>query len=153
MKVKRIMDEDFVNYRVPSMYIGFPHCSFKCGSNLCQNSSLARSKDIEFTYKEIVDRYKSNDITRAIVCAGLEPFDNFEWLINLVFEFRKETEDDIVIFTGYYKNEIQEEINELIKYKNIIIKYGRFIPNQEKHYDEILGIYLVSDNQYAEKIS
>ena len=35
----------------------------------------------------------------------------------------------------------------------IIIKYGRFIPNQQKHYDEILGVYLASDNQYAEKIS
>jgi len=37
--------------------------------------------------------------------------------------------------------------------KNIIIKYGRFIPDKEKHYDEVLGIYLASDNQYAERIS
>lgn len=29
----------------------------------------------------------------------------------------------------------------------------RYIPNQEKHYDEVLGIYLASDNQYAEKLN
>ena len=36
---------------------------------------------------------------------------------------------------------------------NIIIKYGRFIPHQEKHFDEILGVYLASDNQYGKRIS
>jgi hypothetical protein len=37
-------------------------------------------------------------------------------------------------------------------YKNIIIKYGRYIPNQTPHYDEVLGVYLASDNQYAVRI-
>jgi len=37
-------------------------------------------------------------------------------------------------------------------FDNIIIKYGRFIPGQEKHYDEILGVYLASNNQYAERL-
>ena len=41
----------------------------------------------------------------------------------------------------------------LSNYKNIIIKYGRYITNQEKHYDEVLGVYLASENQYAERIS
>lgn len=40
-----------------------------------------------------------------------------------------------------------------MKWKNIIVKFGRFIPNQHPHYDEVLGINLASDNQYAEKIS
>ena len=37
-------------------------------------------------------------------------------------------------------------------FDNIIIKYGRFIPGQEKHYDKILGVYLASNNQYAERL-
>jgi hypothetical protein len=36
---------------------------------------------------------------------------------------------------------------------NIIIKYGRYIPNQASHYDNVLGVYLASNNQFAEKIS
>jgi hypothetical protein len=42
---------------------------------------------------------------------------------------------------------------ELSACPNIIIKYGRFIPNHQPHYDEILGVKLASDNQYAERIS
>ena len=30
MVVKGIVDEDFVNYKVPSMTIMFPYCDFKC---------------------------------------------------------------------------------------------------------------------------
>ena len=54
------------------------------------------------------------------------------------------------IYTGYYPEEIQDELKQLQKYKNIIIKFGRFIPGQEPHYDEVLGVYLASDNQYGE---
>ena len=38
-------------------------------------------------------------------------------------------------------------------FKNIIIKFGRYIPNRNNKYDEILGVTLASDNQFAEKIS
>ena len=38
------------------------------------------------------------------------------------------------------------------KYKNIIVKFGRYVPNQPAHYDEVLGVYLASDNQYAEQL-
>ena len=37
-------------------------------------------------------------------------------------------------------------------FTNIIIKFGRYIPNQKPHYDEVLGVNLASDNQYAERI-
>jgi hypothetical protein len=42
---------------------------------------------------------------------------------------------------------------QLKSFSNIIIKFGRFIPNQEPHYDEVLGVKLASDNQYARRIS
>ena len=36
---------------------------------------------------------------------------------------------------------------------NIIIKFGRFVPMQQPHFDPILGVNLASDNQYAKQIS
>ena len=157
--IKQLQDEDFLNYKKPCMFIGFPHCSFKCekecGIKCCQNSELAQVPNIEIGINTIVKRYINNSITSAIVIGGLEPFDTEEDLINLIFELRKETNDDIVIYTGYNKEEIQyrESYKNIVNFKNIIIKFGRFIPNQEKHFDQVLGVNLASDNQYAEKVS
>lgn len=157
MYIKGLVDEDFVNYKKPSMFISFPKCSFKCdkecGMQVCQNSTLALSQNINIDTSRLVERYLSNPITHAIVCGGLEPIDTFDELIEFVSVLRENTEDDIVIYTGYYKNEILDKIDELSKFKNIIVKFGRFIPNQEKHFDEILGVYLASNNQYSERIS
>ena len=155
--IKGIQDEDFVNYKKPSMIIAFPHCTFKCdiecGKQVCQNGTLAKTPNIEVNEKDIVQRYLNNLITKSIVIAGLEPFDDFEQLLTLISEFRKFTDDEILVFTGFTKDEIDNEIRVLKQYKNIIIKYGRFIPDQQEHYDKVLGIYLASDNQYAERIS
>lgn len=157
MIVKDIIFEDFINYKKPSMFIICPKCSFKCdienGNKICQNSNLVNQPSIELTNKYIVDNYINNNITGAIVFGGLEPFDTFADLLTLIHDLRKVTEDDIVIYTGYNKEEIEGYINMLSVFKNIIIKFGRFIPNNNSHYDNILGINLSSDNQYAEKIS
>lgn len=157
MFVKQVKDEDFVNYKKPSMFIAFPSCTFKCekdcGIQMCQNKELTNSPNIEVGIKSIVDRYINNPITHSVVFGGLEPMDSFKDLINLVFLLRENTHDDIVIYTGYKKEEIEDKVKKLSQYKNIIIKFGRYIPNQEKHYDEILGVQLASDNQYAERIS
>ena len=139
------------------MYIGFPKCDFKCekecGMRVCQNGVLATSPTLEVNVKDVVNRYVNNNITSAIVIAGLEPFDTYKQLIELVRGIRLHTDDDIVIYTGYYKEEIQSYIEGLRQYKNIVIKFGRFIPNQQSHFDEVLGVNLVSDNQYGERIS
>ncbi len=157
MRMKGLKDEDFVNYKKPAMFIGFPSCSWKCekecGKKVCQNGTLATSPDIIIEVDSIVNRYINNPITSSIVCGGLEPFDTWDDLHQLITRMRVSTQDDIVIYTGYDKEEIEEYINELKAFHNIIIKYGRFIPDQEQHYDEVLGVYLASSNQYAEKIS
>ena len=157
MIVKEIRDEDFTSYKKPSMVIGFPSCTFKCerecGQKMCQNSSLIQSPDIKVSIDSLVERYMNNPITHAIICAGLEPFDSWEDLQCFIMNFRYWSDDDIVIYTGYNKEEIQDKIKWLKLYEPIIIKYGRYIPNQQPHYDEILGIKLASDNQFAERIS
>lgn len=158
MIIKNLIDEDFSNYKECAMFIGFPHCTFKCEKDcgcigMCQNSQLMTSPDIDISCSNIVNRYIKNPLSRAVVFGGLEPFDDFEDLLTLVRFFRMETDDDIVIYTGYYADEIIEQIRKLKRYKNIIIKFGRFIPNQESRYDNVLGVNLASKNQYATRIS
>ena len=153
MKIKGLISEDFVNYKKPAMTIMFPYCTFKCGTEYCQNSPLSKAEDIEMDISDIVIRYLNNPITESVVMQGLEPFDSWDDLIEFVKQLRKSCDDDIVIYTGYNKEEIITKLEVLYKYKNIIIKYGRYVPNQEKHYDEVLGVYLASSNQYAERIS
>lgn len=157
MVIKQLLDEDFVNYKKPSMFIGFPSCTWKCdrecGKKVCQNGTLATTPNIEIGVKTIVDRYINNPITKAIVCGGLEPFDTWSDLQEFIIELRQRTQDDVVIYTGYKKEEIYYAIDWFNLFPNIIVKFGRFVPDQTKHYDEVLGIYLASDNQYAERIS
>lgn len=155
--VKEIRVEDFTNYKKPSMFIGFSRCTWKCerecGMRVCQNSALATAKTINIDVDRLINAYLNNPITKSIVCGGLEPFDTMNDLEKLVVALRNNTDDDIVIYTGYKEEEIADEINWLSQFPNIIVKFGRFIPNQERHYDEVLGVKLASDNQYAKKIS
>ena len=153
MKIKGLITEDFVNYKKASMTIIFPYCTFKCGKDYCQNSSLAKSPIIEISIDDLVNRYINNPITEAVVMQGLEPFDSWNDLKEFVQKLREYNNDDIVIYTGYNKDEVIEYVKELSIYPNIIVKFGRYIPNQEKHYDDVLGVYLASNNQYAERIS
>ncbi len=159
MVVKGILDEDFVNYRAPSMFISTNTCTFKCdkesGVSCCQNSSLAKKPGGAIPDDLIISRYLSNKITRAIVFGGLEPLDQFGELMEFLTKLRVryDCHDPVVIYTGYNKNEILDKILKLQKFDSIIIKYGRFIPNDEKRYDEVLGVELASSNQVAEMIS
>ena len=157
MIVKAIIDEDFVNFKKPSMFIAFPRCDFKCerecGIACCQNSDLAQSPDIEVDCQNLVNRFLKNPISEAVVCGGLETFDTFYDLISFIRAFREKSDAEIVVFTGFSRGEVDDKIQVLSSFKNIIVKFGRYIPGQKPHYDEVLGIELASDNQYAERIS
>lgn len=160
MKVKAIVDEIFQDYKKASMFIATCNCDWKCcidggfDKSICQNSSITKQKSIEVPIDEIFSRYVQNFITSAVVIGGLEPFLQVNEVINLIKYFRdKGINDEFVIYTGYYKNEISQHIKDIKQYNNIIIKFGRFIPNHKPHYDEVLGVELASDNQYAERIS
>lgn len=167
MVLRGLIDEDVANYRKISMYLAFPNCSFKCdkecGRAVCQNSSLASTQTIEIAPEVVCERYINNPITSAIVCAGLEPFDSKFDLLTFVdcLRHRYECNDDIVIYTGYTEEELLNPDNgeqhfifeNVIKYSNIIIKFGRFIPDEEPHFDEVLGVKLASPNQYAKRMS
>lgn len=158
MRILSIIDEDFNNYKLPSMFIGTIQCGGKCciESNIplsiCHNDKWRNKTPINISDEEIINRYLSNNLTSAIVFGGLEPFEQWDELKLFIDLFRSKCNHDLVIYTGYNKDEILDYVNELKSYDNIIIKFGRYIPNIPNRYDEVLGVTLVSDNQYAERI-
>lgn len=160
MRVVEIKDEDCINYKKISMFIALPFCNGKCYKELgldcsiCQNDALRNSPILNINDDKIIERYLLNPLTSAIVFGGLEPFDSFNELDEFIEKFRTKflIEDDIVIYTGYKLEEIKDKLEILKKYKNIIIKVGRYIPNSKKIFDKTLGATLASDNQYAFKL-
>jgi hypothetical protein len=103
--------------------------------------------------EDIVQMYLDNPHTSAVVIAGLEPILQFSEILNFISTFRARSNDDIVIYTGYNPIEVKNETRMLSVYENVIVKYGRYNPNLPPRYDDVLGITLVSNNQYAVKIS
>lgn len=160
IKLKGIVMEDFANYKVPSLFLITTTCNWKCcmeggfDVKVCQNSELATAEIKEYNIESIYNAYINNPITKAVVIGGLEPFMQFDEIKSLIDYFRwHECFDDIIIYTGYYPDELTEQLMCLQKYDNIVVKFGRFIPNHTPHFDKVLGIELASDNQFAEKIS
>ena len=157
MILKGIIESDTINYRKISMVLEFPKCTFKCdkecGMQVCQNCKLASAPDIEIDDERIIQMYINNPVTEAVVMQGLEPFDSLSEVINFIKKFRKVSNDDIVIYTGYTEEEIFPYLDYLKQFNNIIVKFGRFIPNDKPYYDTLLGVKLASSNQYAKRIS
>ena len=102
----------------------------------------------------VVKRFLDNEMVNTLCCAGLEPFDTPRDLNRLISLLRFcECDDEIIIYTGYTEEEVSKYFSWIYAYKNIIIKFGRFVPNQPHHIDEVLGVELASENQYAKRIN
>lgn len=161
MRVKTIVDEDFVNYKTPSMFIGTISCGGKCCTeggfplSVCQNDGWRGCAPIDIRDEVIIKRYLQNPLTNSIVFGGLEPIEQYEEVLALIKMLREDYDchDDVVIYTGYYPEEISIILSMIQKYGNIIVKFGRYIPNMKSRFDEVLGVELASDNQYAVRVS
>lgn len=156
MKLKFIQEEDFVNYKECSMFVGTAFCDFKCQKENpkcnCQNSILINSDTQEISISKLIDIFDNNIFSKAVVFGGLEPMLQYDDLLEFISKFRETHNNTVVIYTGYTEEELKPQINQLKNFKNIIIKFGRFIPEQKSHYDELLGVFLASNNQYAKRI-
>lgn len=155
MKVKGIVAEDFCNFKVPSMFIISSVCDWKCCTeagldiSVCQNSPLVSQPTHEIDNLDIYEMYSHDPISKAIVIGGLEPMLQFSEIFHLIGVFRTNGCDDpFVIYTGYYPEEIPDKLEQL-RGQNVIVKFGRYIPNVKPRFDELLGITLASDNQFA----
>lgn len=160
MRVKGIVEEDFVNYKTPSMFINTCFCDFKCCTEqnldrgVCQNAPLAQAPIRDIPDDVILHHFSDNPITKAVVVGGMEPMLQIDELVELISLFRKSgQEEPFVIYTGYYPEEISEQLDRLSSYKNLIVKFGRYIPGMNSRYDEVLGVRLASENQFARVIS
>ena len=155
-----INDTDFVNYKEPTFNIAAGiSCTFKCcpqNPELCINHSLNPSTVINHSILKLIERYDAQDISKTITFQGLESLDNIKQILWFIYAFRKNHKDTIIVWTGYTKEECEDFIyliKDKMHFPNIIMKFGRYIPDQQPHYDPVLGVNLASDNQYAEKIS
>lgn len=161
MKLKAVIDEDLTNYKVPSMFLFAPTCEGKCCIEaglplfVCQNHPWRDSPAMDFSYNELCQRYLKNKLTHAIVIGGLEPFENFLELSSFIMTLRWDYHcyDPVVIYTGYKEDELSQELETLSNLDNIIIKFGRYRPDLHPVFDEVLGVFLASGNQYAKQIS
>lgn len=162
MRVNTIVDEDFVNYKKPSMFIGTISCGGKCcieggfPMSVCQNDGWRGSAPINIHDNIIIERYLRNDISQAFVFGGLEPMEQVDELFDFIDMLRNRygRDDDVVIYTGYNREEISGIVDRLAsRFNNVIIKFGRYIPNMKSRFDEVLGVELASENQYAVRIS
>ena len=157
MLVTNVVTEDIINYKKISMFIGTPYCSGKCWRELeldcsiCQNESLRDSDLIEMSINDLIDIYDNHPLCEAVVFGGMEPLDSIADLECFIMNFRYRHPDPVVIYTGYTEGEAAEKLHFILLHENIVIKYGRYIPDQPRHYDEILGVTLASPNQYAKK--
>jgi len=134
-------------------------CDFKClkeqnlDLSICQNSHLTDNPTKQIGVPELIDIFNNNLLSDCVVFAGMEPMLQFEEIYNFIRHFRESNNDDIVLFTGYYPDEIEDKIERLKEFSNIVVKFGRFIENSSDVYDKTLGISLASKNQFAKKIS
>jgi pyruvate-formate lyase-activating enzyme len=122
---------------------------------MCQNDEWRSRATVVMDDAELCRRYLANELTSAVVFGGLEPFEQMAELLDFAKTLREDfaCDDDIVIYTGYYPGEIQVELSRLCCYKNIVVKFGRYIPGSEERYDNVLGVVLSSENQFAERVS
>lgn len=157
MKVREIKTV-FNDYRKTGLLVAFPRCTFKCcheqglPTSVCQNHGLCAEKLVDISPDAIVERYDAN-IHHALICGGLEPIDDIGDLLTLIHTFRKKYKDDIVIFTGYNLDEIPNGILAVLRsYGDVYLKFGRYVAGDEPKYDEVLGITLISSNQYGVKL-
>ena len=141
------------------MLIATHSCDYKClveknlPLDICQNSHLSMCETKSEEVEILIKRFNDNLLSDCIIFAGLEPMLQFEEIVNFIKEFRRTNSEDIIIYTGYYENEVLDKLNMLSKFENIIIKFGRYDASLSSKFDDILKVELISKNQYAKKIS
>ena len=141
MKIRGIETEDFINYKYPSMFIAIGNCDWKCcveggfDISICQNSSLAQAIEQNVNVDFIYDNYIFNPITEAVVIGGLEPFTQFNDIVYLIQYFREhKCNDTFVIYTGYYPNEIIDQINILKVHSAYMLLYTHLYSKKNSPY-------------------
>lgn len=158
MRIRGRITEDFVNYKKPGLFIPCCYCDFKCchdnncDHTMCQNSAIEKFP-IDMVDDEIIlETYRQSMVAEAVIFGGFEPFWQIDEIEDLLKLFRKNNIDaPFVVYTGYTEAEVAHLLGKLVPYGNVVIKYGRYRPDNSQHKDEVLGVTLISENQYAKE--
>ena len=160
MRIKGIQLEDFVNYKLPSLFLASAYCDFKCcreqhlDTGICQNAPLAQAPTQDVPDTVLYEKFSANPITTAVVIGGMEPFLQIDEVESLLSLFREKGDHSpFILYTGYYPEEVSEHLARLRKYGNVIVKFGRYIPGRPERHDGVLGVTLSSDNQFGKIIA
>lgn len=156
-KLLDIKTDNIIDYKKTSLLLVFPFCSGKCGEE-CQNKHLMGTVPTKYKNIDIINLYTNLPSHGAVVFAGLEPWDSFLEMKQLVKDFISQYKTvDIVIYTGYEYNEIKNQIQELVDCfntnvvnndDNLIIKCGMYDVNKKEYWkSDILGVNLATTNQ------
>lgn len=158
MRIRGRITEDFVNYKQPGLFVPCCYCDFKCCHDLdtdhsmCQNSAISEVEPMMVDNEAILDAFKESLIAKVVIFGGLEPIWQIDEIEELLALFRDNgVNAPFVIYTGYNEDEVERFVERLLPYGNIVVKYGRYIPDDDPHYDAVLGVMLASSNQYAKE--
>lgn len=169
MNIIFLIETDVVNFWRTSMCIGMPYCDGKCwkdlnarGGNydwsLCHNGGLLKERKIEIPVNELAKKYVNNPLSHAVVFAGMEPLISMNEVVAFIAYLRGacRCDDPVIIYTGYNEDEEPyikfHNLLETAEVNNVIVKFGRYVPDQKSHLDPVLKVMLASDNQYAKQI-
>ena len=154
------VEDNYQDYDKPSIKIMTSVCDFKCCKeqgldvSVCANHKYSSELPKKVPNESILGLFNHNrTICSSIVFGGLEPLKQMSELYYLCKYLRDNgVDEDIVIYTGYYPEELNpHDMLLIISLGSIIIKFGRYIPNSKPVFDKVLGVELISDNQFAVK--
>ena len=153
MRLKQIIDESFGDYKLCSMLLIADKCTWKCEG--CQNKHLSQLPSQIFPDEEILERFRNNPLTEAIVIGGLEPFEQLQELVIFIGEaIKSDFKVPIIIYTGFEIDDFDlywsgfEPAAKIYK-GPVIVKFGKYIADKPSYFNEDLGVSLISDNQYT----
>lgn len=158
-----VKTDNITDYKKTSLLIAFPYCTGKCKG--CQNEHLRLSNTaISVSAKNIAKLYDNVQSNKAIVMAGLEPFDSFADVLDIISTVGKHSKRscDFVVYTGYneqeYKKRFEKKLVQMFKedympyHKDgcLIVKIGRYDnEDREAWYNNTLGVDLINKSQFT----
>lgn len=153
------LQEVFQDYKKYSLLIGVCFCDWKCclesgiPVTVCQNHNLESAKFFEVSFDYVL-KTLNESYADALIIGGLEPFMQTDEVVQLLKFLRENgVKKDLLVYTGYYLEEIDSYTIGLLSDLNVILKCGRYIPDRPSNkIDPVLGIKLASSNQYGVKL-
>lgn len=119
------------------------NCNFNC--NDCINQDLKYSTGYYMEDTEIIKEVLSNIFNKGIILSGLEWTLQSAEMLKLI-DLALDNNLEVILYTGMIKEDFFNKFPQL-KYKNILIKFGKF--NKELYVEnyKVYGIKLASSNQ------